>query len=288
MNIQFFKKNKVQLLLLFFIVFTTFSVTVILQTRQNGRIAAQQKLICPPNPHNKDALQMVGCYVPTDTPIPAKLPNPTVTPVPTLAKVITTVPGLNGKVTTTGPASKCKGTIVSFGAPKKLLLFGYGRPGTCFKPKWIVMHITAGNETTALQVFNYFNSGAGGRHVGTQFAIGKQGDVIQMTQSFTDKFEKAYGVLNFNEGSISIELTQLSVYNSKASVPPKQYAAAVTLVKALMKQYNIPVGPYGYTWKASSDTFSNYPSGVYGHYQFNPLTRTDPGAGFMRDFRKDI
>jgi len=276
------KHNTIQLLLLVLIILAFLPTTVTLQKFFDYNTATHAQLICPTQTHNQDALQMVGCYMPTETPGPAfrAVPAPTPPPKP---------PPVNKKIPpTTGPPSKCSGTIVSFGIQKKLLNFGDGRPGTCFKPKWIVMHITAGSETTALQLFNYFNSGSDGRGVGTQFAIGKQGDDLQMTQSFTNKFETAYGVANYNNGAISIELTQLTIFSSKSQVPPKQYAEAIRLVKALMKQYNIPVGPYGYTWKAPSNSNVNPPSGVYGHYQLNPDDRTDPGEGFMRDFRIDI
>lgn len=283
MKVHHPRHSTIQIVLLLLVILTLLPTTITLQKFSDYRTVTHAQLTCTPQAHNQNSLQMVGCYIPTDTPLPTfkalqATPTPTPIPTPTPKKV----------PPTTGPPSKCSGTIVSFGVQKKLLNFGDGRPGTCFKPKWIVMHITAGSENTALQVFGYFNSGAGGRGVGTQFAIGKQGDDIQMTQSFTNKFETAYGVANYNNGSISIELTRLTIFSGKSQVPPKQYAEAVRLVKALMKQYNIPVGPNGYTWKGPNDSNVNPPSGVYGHYQFNPDTRTDPGAGFMRDFRKDI
>lgn len=273
-------KNKIILsgsakmvILIIFMLATSISMVTIRGTSTNTQSSAEHKIICPSQQAGQDTVQMMfWCIVPTHTPTPTPPPLPP--------------PSAGG--TTSGPASKCEGTPVAFGVPKKLINIGGARKGTCFKPKWIVMHITASTETSAEQLFKYFNSGASGRAVGAHFAIGIEGDNLQMFESFADKFETGAAVSNYNSGAISIEITRKTVFNSKGEVPPKQYAEAVRLVKALMKQYNIPVGQHDANWQSPNNNFVDYPPGVYGHYQLNPATRTDPGKGFLRDFKVDI
>src|SRR5258708_27751287 len=125
-----FKNSKTQLLAVLFVIIIFLPLQSLYKNGLIFHTQAQMKLICPPDPHDQSTLQMVGCYVPTDTPAPAfKALSAPPTPTPTIVKV----------PPTTGPPSKCSGTIVSFDVQKKLLKFGDGRPGTCFKPKWIVM-----------------------------------------------------------------------------------------------------------------------------------------------------
>jgi len=204
--------------------------------------------------------------------------------------------GLDQSNIISGAVSKCSGKIVSFGVEKKLLPFadqcpgsrGCGRKISCFTPTKIVLHTTWGGGDVG-NLYEYFASGSGGKGVGTQFGIGKDGRVIQMAETLSDKVEITAGIANYNSQAISIELCHSSNYSSKNEVPPAQYNAAVSLVKALMSQYNIPVGSLEYTWISPSNARNpNAGPGIYGHYQLNPITKTDPGSGFMRDFRESL
>lgn len=234
---------------------------------------------------NDTSLQIQTMYFITPTPTPDQTTSNT-SPASLNCSQL-----LNNTSAPIGQPTTCSGKVVSFGVQKKLIPIlpwpGSGRPGTCVAPAYIVMHTTDTNETRAEQVYQYFNTGAGGRGSATQFAIGKQGDVIQMTETLDTQVETAYGVGNYSN-TISIELTQSGIYTGKSQATTTQYNAALCLVKALMKQYNIPLGQYDYTWSSPDMTHYNYPSGIYGHYQLNPGVRIDPGSGFLRDFRIDL
>lgn len=189
---------------------------------------------------------------------------------------------------TSGTATKCEGVVASFGVEKKLLPIGKGRKDSCFVPSKIVMHTTWG-ITSAEGIYEYFASGSSGRNVGTQFVVGRDGKVLQMAETLQDKVEITSGIANYNNQAISIELGHTGDYSSKSQVPKAQYDATLNLVRALMRQYKIPLGDLGYTWVSSSNSRnSNAEAGIYGHYQLNPETKTDPGKGFMRDFRRDL
>lgn len=206
-----------------------------------------------------------------------------------------------------GDPTICGGTPVDLGVPKKLLPLpqeklacqnsvtgACGRPGTCVSnPTRVVLHTTGGGKaaesiTKAETIYQYFANSPDGRGVGSHFAIGKGGEVIQMVETLEGKIEMAYAVANYAD-HISIEIIHAYTYNSKDEMPPAQYQSLLNLVKTLMGKYNIPVGNLEYTWKASSDraTIDAAP-GIYGHYQLNPLTRGDPGAGLIRDIREDL
>ncbi|OGE31053.1 hypothetical protein A2631_05225 [Candidatus Daviesbacteria bacterium RIFCSPHIGHO2_01_FULL_44_29] len=220
--------------------------------------------------------------------------------------VYTTVGDYQEPTTGTGA---CAGRTVSFGVEKKFVplpsapMLGSsqacavteteacGRPGDCTTPKRIVLHTTAG-ILTAQETYEYFAKGSpstgGYRGVAAHFVVGKDGQVIQMVETYTDKVERAYAVANYGD-HISIEMGHQNIYRSKGEVPTVQYQATLQLVRQLMKQYNIPVGSLEYTWK--SDTEEPNPAaipGIYGHYQLNPFNRTDPGDGLMRDLRQDL
>lgn len=194
--------------------------------------------------------------------------------------------------------SVCQGTALSFGE-KKLLprqsqltckatdTGSCGRLDKCRIPRKVVLHTTV-SPATAEGIYDYFAKGAGGRGVGTQFVIGKDGKVIQMTEMFDKEIEESVGTAYHNAEAINIEMTDTGVYASKDAAPNAQYQAMLSLVKKLMQQYNIPKGNVGYDWKASSDSSKDSPPGIYGHYQLNPSNRTDPGIGFMRDFLADL
>lgn len=214
-------------------------------------------------------------------------------------------------VKVSGTPTKCNGTPVSFGAEKRFLPFpsenklnsqekcidtvtqSCGRLEQCVSPQKIVMHTTAGpvNQTTAGEIYDYFAGGSANRGVGTHFAIGRDGEVLQFVETLADKVEVVYGVGGYSD-PISIELLSTPVYNNKNEVPKPQYNAALTLVRKLMGRYNIPVGSWTTDQKAASDAFdASIPPGVYGHYQLNPEARAsypDPGAGMMKDFLADI
>lgn len=166
-----------------------------------------------------------------------------------------------------------------------------GRPGECVTPRKIVLHTTAG-IVNMNELYNFFANGSpssgGYNGVGSHFAVGKDGQVLQMVEMYPDKTEKTYAVKNFGD-HISIEINHTGVYNDKNAAPGEQYQAVLNLVKKLMSQYNIPLGNLEYTWKALTDRPD--PSadfGIFGHYQLNPSNRTDPGIGFFRDLRNDL
>lgn len=195
----------------------------------------------------------------------------------------------------TGDPTRCPGTVVSFGVLKQLLPIKpspqSGRDGSCITPHTIVMHITQTGYTTAQQTYNDFYNNYDGRGAASHFVIGKTGDTIQMVESLDKTFEYAAAVGGYGD-DISIELTSLNILNGKNDIPQAEYNAALTLVQALMKQYNIPLGPHDYTWLDTQFPDGGDPNlapGIYGHYQLNlPPRRTDPGEGFMRDFRQDL
>lgn len=207
--------------------------------------------------------------------------------------------------TVSGAPTKCQGTPVSFDVPKKFLPLpnerpvcrqtesgSCGRPGLCVKPRIIVMHITTG-DMNELATWDFFATGSpskegGLKGVGSHFIIGKDGKTIQIVETLSDEVEVSIGTANYYD-HISIEMVNKYVYNSKQEVPPAQYQSTLQLVRKLMTHYNIPVGNLEWTWKALSD--QNSPQvvpGIYGHYQLNPNSRTDPGAGLMRDLREDL
>lgn len=205
-----------------------------------------------------------------------------------------------GPNTTSGTPTLCSGDVVSLGYNKQLLplpgdssncsgsLTGAcGRPGTCVVPQKIVLHVTA-SDLSANDVYKYFAGGSAGRGVGAHFIIDKDGTVIQVAETLENRVEVAYAVANYSD-HISIEMVSSNLYGSKSEAPTAQYQAALTLVKKLMNQYGIPVGNLSYDWRAPSDLFTSLAlPGVYGHYQLNPLTRTDPGIGILRDMRQDL
>lgn len=203
----------------------------------------------------------------------------------------------------------CSGIPISLGIEKKLLplpsenILGEnikcsttqfeccGRPGVCMTPKRIVLHTTEG-PISANDIYQYFAKGAPGgggrRGVASHFGVGRDGATLQMVESYDTLMEKAYAVANYGD-HISIEMGSASVFKNKAAVPAAQYQATLNLVKKLMKQYNIPLGDLEYDWKASSDfPTADITAGVFGHYQLNPSDRTDPGIGFMQEFREDL
>ncbi len=200
-----------------------------------------------------------------------------------------------------GTPTICSGTPVSFGVPKKFLPLPNenpiclqtvtttcGRPGTCASnPSKIVLHTTSG-DLDAEGTYQYFANGSDNRGVGAHFIIGKDGQALQIVETLDQKVEVAWAVAGYSD-HISIEIVQNGVYNNKTEVPLAQYQAIIKLVKDLMKQYNIPVGNLEYNWQAPSDApTSQATPGVYGHYQLNPQSRADPGAGFLRDIRQDL
>jgi hypothetical protein len=207
-----------------------------------------------------------------------------------------------GAVVSDGSPTQCTnvGEPIELGYTKKLLPLpqennckgtkteSCGRPGTCIQPAKIVIHTTAGPSTKAEDTYRFFAGGAGGAGTGTQFVIGKEGEVIQMAELFKDQVETTRGVQNYSD-HISIEVVDDNVYGSKNEAPAVQYASLIKLVKQLMQQYNIPLGDLQYDWKSpNNEKNMSLGKGVYGHYQLNPQTKTDPGINFMRDLRKDL
>jgi len=230
------------------------------------------------------AIFLTGIFVPFYSDVPF-IPKPTLTLQPSQTAV--TIPP------TIGQPTKCNGTIVSFGVPKKLIPIApwplSGRPGLCMKPNYIVLHTTGfgGNDSAEVQ-YQFFARGADGRGAAAAYAIGKQGDTIQMVESLQDQFEVAYAVGNYAD-QVSIEICNPGPFKNKFEATPAQYAVVLRLVRALMKQYNIPLGNLGYTWRAPDNQHvAGLQRGVYGHYQLNPLTKVDPGDGFLRDVRQDL
>lgn len=187
----------------------------------------------------------------------------------------------------------CSGTPISIpGVQKKLIPLGTGRQNQCMKPKNIIMHTTDG-KLTAEDTYTYFAGGASGRNVASQFVVGNDGKVIQMGELTNQGADIMYHVAFNNTGSIGIEQGATTEYSSKNAAPQVQYQASLKLVQFLMKEYNIKPQDvkYGPDWIAPANSGVSYPSGIYGHYQLNPLgkdARTDPGQGWMKDFFKDL
>ncbi len=197
------------------------------------------------------------------------------------------------------PPSLCAGTPISLGVTKEFLpLPGSpscagtddktcGRPGYCTTPKKIVVHTTWGGSS-AQNVYEYFASGAGGRGVASHFIIGKDGQMLQLVDSFSNIIEVAYAVHNYID-HISIELVNDTDYSSKSAVPPAQYSSLISLIRTLMSQYHVPLGTLEYDWLSSTDSYNPAAiPGIYGHYQLNPATRSDPGEGLVKDLRNDL
>lgn len=209
------------------------------------------------------------------------------------------------------------GKEIDLGIPKKFLPVDkkYGIPptrldrqlpniGQIWEPNCIVLHTTANYDRTAKDTYNYFRYNQTPRPakddqgrpirvgVAAHFAIGKGGDALQMTPLYENGITRAYAVHDY-PANLSMELTQNGVYNSRYAAPEAQFEKTVALTMRLMEQYNIPLGKHEYNWQAKKngrlyDDEVPIPPGVYGHYQLNPLTRSDPGRGFLRDVRSEI
>lgn len=195
------------------------------------------------------------------------------------------------------------GPIVNLGTPKELLptgawQYGYGFYPDFIVPNMLVLHITQTTWTRAEQVATYFRSeplpGGDKRHAGTQFAIGKEGDALQLAETRENALIQAWAVRGYYY-TASIELTSQDSYHSRDDAPVDQWNAAIELALKLMKQYHIPLGPLSSSWRAPNDARMDVPVGVYGHDQLNPLSRNygdkkkdDPGVGFLRDFRREL
>lgn len=199
------------------------------------------------------------------------------------------------KVSAVNEPTTCSGEVIDLGVEKKLISPSQlSRPGICGqKPTKIVMHTTWGHDT-AEGLWEYFETKPEGRYASTQFVVGKDGKVLQMLETLSDKVEIGWAVSYFNDDSVSIEIGRNGNFNTRDEVPKVQYDATVKLVQALMQAYDIPVGNIEYT--AINNT--NDPSaggpiaksslGIFGHYQLSPDDRSDPGQGFLRDFREDL
>ncbi|MDO8498594.1 MAG: N-acetylmuramoyl-L-alanine amidase [bacterium] len=197
----------------------------------------------------------------------------------------------------------CKGDLASFNATMMLLplpkqkpiceqtLTGScGRPGFCTTPTKIVLH-TTWSPVNAVDTYNYFANGSpsasGLAGVGSHFIIDKDGSTLQLVDLYRDKTEVAWAVAGYVD-HISIEIVNNGDYSGKSAMPSVQYQATLSLVRSLMQQYNITLGNLEYTWKTPSNTALPNLVGVFGHYQLNPQTKTDPGAGLVRDIRTNL
>jgi hypothetical protein len=200
-------------------------------------------------------------------------------------------------------AATCNVTPLDFsslGVEKRLLsITATGRTGECVpNPINIVMHTTAG-ATTAEDTYDWFEN-KGGKGLGSHFTIGQDGKIIQMVEMYEGAVEFVQTVGSF-KSHISIEMGSSGskpVYESIAEMTPEQYASAKKLVKALATTYNIPIGsleyncayPSGLKLYADLDNCDGFyqEKGIYGHYQLSPSIRTDPGRGWMREFREEL
>jgi len=184
----------------------------------------------------------------------------------------------------------CGTNTVEFGGVKKLLPQGeqFGRPGNCMKPNKIVLHTTDNSWTKNQQGYDYFASGSEGRGVSSQFIIDPQGEIMQLVEMYSDTAEVAYAVAGYNYEAVSIEIIRSGTFNSKNDAPVAQYNAVYSLVRKLQQTYNIPLGENDYTYQTPTDGHIDVTPGIYGHYQLNPESRSDPGIGFVRDIREDV
>jgi hypothetical protein len=178
----------------------------------------------------------------------------------------------------------------------------WGRPGGCFKPSKIILHTTTGNFPTLQSVYDYFKNGAsdGTTEFGTSahFVIGTSGEIWQLLPAYEGAFERAYGIANYNLESISIEILYPGDFGSKQAVAAPQYAAVMNLTKTLTQKYGIQPSSHDCNWvanfdaasgKATSDAYdASSGAGIFGHYQLNPLSKSDPGKGMMCDFITDF
>lgn len=180
------------------------------------------------------------------------------------------------------------GREIDLGIPRHLLPSGqeYGIPGEIRVPNAIVLHTTQTPGDTAISVYEFFRDRK--RGASTQLAVGKAGDAVQMARFYKNGVDRTYGCRNY-PATIGIEMTELGVYNSREETPAKQFETTAEITLSLMEQYAIPLGDYDADWHSDSNArIQNLPPGVYGHYQLNPETKTDPGIGFLRDLRKEI
>lgn len=193
------------------------------------------------------------------------------------------------------------GTSITFGEKKLLPSTGNGRvAGYCNRPQMIVVHTTWGNLHSLQQLYDYYAGGSydgpgNYRYNAVQFAIDKEGRTWQMTEAYAYGIEEAWGVGNYNDLAINIELIHNGDYDSKYAMPSAQYQALNSLLVSLVNQYEIGKisdenWDFGWPYERTTgvEFRVNVPNGIYGHYQLAPFSRSDPGRGLMRDIKNDM
>lgn len=131
-------------------------------------------------------------------------------------------------------------------------------------PEIIVMHYSDSVNDTADSLWAYFNEGAEGRKVWTQFIVGQDGKVYQLAPANTKAAH--VGTNEYDECAIGIE----GAGNFEKKPPSEaQYNAYLNLVKSLIQKYNIPK------------------TNIYGHAELVDCRR-DPGKDFLRRIWQDL
>ncbi len=140
------------------------------------------------------------------------------------------------------------------------------------KPRFIIVHATAGGDGTAMGQVNFFRNQS---DHGVHFAIGRDGQVVQMVALA----DAAYGnccideakhdafwdvvlreVNNLNLRTISIEHCKRSTDNSD-TLTPAQQEASFKLIAWLCERLKIPARP------------ADVNGGITGHYSLNGINR---------------
>jgi len=146
-----------------------------------------------------------------------------------------------------------------------------GRNG--FKPKWLVLHGTAGG-TSAQEIAQFFKGTENGSNpVSAHYIVDEQGIIYQATLESDGAYANgvvtaghepwwnADGNPNPNNVTISVEHVKPDDANATALTPAQQ-SASFALIRDICQRNNIPT-----RWADSS-------GGITGHYSIDPVNRS--------------
>ncbi|GHO55535.1 N-acetylmuramoyl-L-alanine amidase [Ktedonobacter robiniae] len=139
-----------------------------------------------------------------------------------------------------------------------------------YKPKWLILHGTAGGSSAQGVAQGFINSQGGNNPVSTHYVIGQDGTVVQCVQ----EKDGAWGnggpqtgcdpwwstALNPNYVTISIEHVKPHTDNSDALTAAQQ-AASFALIREICDRWGIP--------KRKADKYG----GITGHFSISPIDR---------------